>query len=233
MRRARWYSLTLPASGDLELKLEVTPPGDAVNDDFDLAMEILDPGFRVVSKADKDEEDVGELAKTRSLHDLQPGTYLVHLYLQGRTDLADYVLHATFKRAGSSDVKSDFPAQVAFLPALPMVPLNDDTPAKYKPPVPVKVTRKDPRTPPPPKKEAAPSATTRTARVISVTVSGGNTQVTLGIGTAQGVENGWKAKIDGVPGIHEVSCDDRRCTASIKATPEQVKAGGGKATLSP
>src|SRR5262245_5925957 len=85
-RRARWYALELPAAGELTLKLEVTPPGDAVNEDFDLAMEVLDPGYRVIGKADSEEEDVGELAKTRTLLDLQPGNYLVHVYLQGRMD---------------------------------------------------------------------------------------------------------------------------------------------------
>jgi hypothetical protein len=235
MRRARWYSLTLPSSGELEIKLEITPPGDAVNDDFDLAMEVLDPGYRVISKADMEEEDVGELSKTRTLYDLQPGTYLVHLYLQGRLDTADYELRATYKRAGTVDVKSDFPAQVAFIPPLPMVPLNDDTPAKYRP-EPPRVVRipKGPRKPRPPKDEPPPPpATSKTARVIGVSVSGGGTQVTIGMGTAQGVANGWKAKIAGVQGAWAVSCDERKCTATVGATPDQVKAGGGTATLSP
>ena len=39
-----------PASSTL--KLEITPPGDATNDDFDLGVEVLDPGFRVISKSD-------------------------------------------------------------------------------------------------------------------------------------------------------------------------------------
>jgi hypothetical protein len=232
-RRARWYAIEVPAAGELELKLEITPPGDAVNDDFDFAMEVLDPGFRVISKADMEEEDVGELSKTRTLYDLQPGTYLVHLYLQGRLDFADFELSGSFKRAGSAEVPSDFPAQVAFLPALPMVPLTDDTPARYRPPQTTVVTiKKGPRRPPPPKPEAPP-ATTKTGRIIGVSVSGGGTQVTLGIGTAQGVASGWKAKIAGVQGTSTVTCDERRCTATVSATPDQVKAGGGTATLSP
>lgn len=232
-RRAKWFAIEIPAPGELELKLEVTPPGDAVNDDFDLAMEVLDPGFRVISKADMEEDDVGELSKTRTLYDLQPGNYLVHLYLQGRLDFADFELRASFKRAGSADVPSDFPAKVAFLPALPMVPLTDDTPARYRPPQTTIVKiKKGPRKQAP-KVEAPPPATTKTARIIGVSVSGGGTQVTLGMGTAQGVASGWKAKIAGVQGTTTVSCDERRCTATVSATPDQVKAGGGTATLSP
>ncbi|MDX2090808.1 MAG: hypothetical protein SFX73_23315 [Kofleriaceae bacterium] len=241
MRRARWYAFELPAPGEVSLKLEVNPPGDAVNEDFDLAMEVLDPGYRVISKADAEEEDVGELTKTRNLLDLQPGNYLVHIYLQGRMDSADYVLRASYKRAGSTDVKSDFPAQVAFLPALPMVPLNDDTPAKYKPPTSTPVVVKkpsggggSPKKPPPPKEEpAAPPATTKTARIIATSVSGGGTQITIGMGTAQGVASGWKAKIAGVQGTFPLNCDERKCTASVSATADQVKAGGGTVTLSP
>lgn len=234
MRRARWYALELPTAGEITLKLEVTPPGDAVNEDFDLAMEVLDPGFRVISKADSEEEDVGELTKTRNLLDLQPGNYLVHIYLQGRMDSADYVLRASYKRAGTSDVKSDFPTQVAFLPALPMVPLNDDTPARYKPPQTTVVTiKKGPKKPPTPKEEPAPPATTKTARIIATSVSGGGTQITIGMGTSQGVASGWKAKIAGVQGTFPLSCDERKCTASVSATADQVKAGGGTVTLSP
>jgi hypothetical protein len=234
MRRARWYAVELPAAGELTLKLEVNPPGDAVNEDFDLAMEVLDPGFRVISKADNEEEDVGELTKTRNLLDLQPGTYLLHIYLQGRMDSADYVLRASYKRAGAADTKSDFPTQVAFLPSLPMVPLNDDTPARYKPPQTTVVTiKKGPRKPAAPKEEPAPPATTKNARIIATSVSGGGTQVTIGMGTAQGVASGWKAKIAGVQGTFPVSCDERKCTATVSATADQVKAGGNTAILSP
>src|SRR5690348_13868106 len=73
MRRAKWFQLDLPSPGELSLKLEVTPPGDSVNEDFDMAMEILDPGNRVISKADSEEEDVGELTKSRTLYDLPAG----------------------------------------------------------------------------------------------------------------------------------------------------------------
>lgn len=232
-RRAKWYTIEIPAAGELTLKMEVTPPGDAVNEDFDLAMEILDPGHRVISKADAEEEDVGELAKTRTLYDLQPGRYLLHLYLQGRMDEADYLVRATFKRAGAGEAKSDFPAQVAFLPPLPMVPLNDDTPKSYKAPVAqvvtIKKTGKRAPAPPPP-----PAATTKTARIVNLSVSGSNTIITIGFGSDQGASTSWKAKVAGVQGLYNLSsCSPRTCTAAIAATPDQIKAGGGTVTLTP
>lgn len=234
MRRARWYALDIPANGELELRLEINPPGDEVNDDFDLAMEVLDPGHRVISKADLEEDDAGELNKSRTLYDLTPGRYLIHIYLQGRLDVADYVLRAAFKRASAAEVKSDFPAQVAFLPALPMVPLNDDTPAKYKPPQTAVVTIK--RRPPkkPPATPAAAPAVTKTARIIGISVVGGGTQITIGFGADQGAAAGWRGKIAGVQGSFSLgSCGPRTCTAVVSATPDQIKAGGGTVTLSP
>ena len=102
--------------------------------DFDLGFEVLDPGNRVIARSDAQEgDDTGEIQKSKSLLDLEPGRYLIHLYLQGRMDSCDYVLRAAFKPM-SSVGKSDFPAQVAFPQNLPMVPLQDDTPKSYKPP---------------------------------------------------------------------------------------------------
>ena len=134
-RRAAWFAADTPIPGELDLRVEITPPGEATNDDFDLGFEVLDPGNRMLVRADLDEGDQQhELNKTKSLKDLAPGRYLIHLYLESRLDTAEYVVHATFKAAPPADVKSDFPAQVAFIGPLPMVPLTDDTPKNYHPP---------------------------------------------------------------------------------------------------
>lgn len=237
-RRAKWYQLDLPSPGELTLKLEVTPPGDSVNEDFDMAMEILDPGNRVISKADSEEEDVGELNKTRTLYDLPAGKYLLHLYLQGRMDSGDFVVRASYKRSGEgTEYKSDFPAQVAFIPPLPTVPIKDDTPSNWKPPTATTVVIKKPRgTRPPPveKKPEPPAGTTKTARIINISVSGSSSNITIGIGTDFGVAAGWKGKIAGVNGGFTVgACNPRTCTATVAATPDQIKAGGSSVTLSP
>ena len=54
-------------------------------------MEILDPGYRVIAKSDLEEEDAHELTKSKTLYDLAPGKYLIHLYLQSRLDTADFI----------------------------------------------------------------------------------------------------------------------------------------------
>jgi len=233
-RRAKWYALEIPTNGELALKLEATPPGEGTNEDFDLAMEILDPGNRVISKADSEEEDVGELNKVRTLYDLAPGRYLVHIYLQGRLDTADFVLRAAFKRTAAAEVKSDFPAPVLFLSALPMVPLNDDTPPGYQKKAIAVVTIKRGNRPKVDKPVVAAPSTSKTARIIGLSVTGGGTQITMGMGTDQGAAAGWKAKIAGVQGTFSVaSCNPRTCSAVVNATPDQIKAGGGNVTLSP
>ncbi len=231
MRRARWYLLDLPTNAELSLSLEITPPGDAVNDDFDLAIEVLDPSYKVISKGDLEDEDAHELTKKRTLLDLAPGKYLVHLYLQGRMDTADYVLHASYKPTAAAEAKSDFPAEVPFVPALPMVAIQDDTPKNYKPPT-IAVTHviHKPHTPTPP---PPTTVATVSARIIGMQVVSGGTLITIGRGKASGASDGMKAKIAGISGAFAISnCNDRTCTATVSATPDQVK-NATSVTLTP
>jgi hypothetical protein len=234
MRRARWFQVELPVNGQLSLMLEITPPGDAVNDDFDLGMEVLDPSYRVISKSDLEDEDAHELTKKKTLVDLAPGKYLVHVYLEGRMDTADFVLHASYKSTAAAEAKTNFPAEVLFVPALAMVPLQDDTPRSYKPPTTVvaKVIRKPrgPKEPPPP---TAPPAATVSARIISIQVVTGGTMITVGRGKASGASDGMKGKISGVGEFTIGNCNDHTCSATVKATPDQIKAASGTVTLSP
>lgn len=234
MRRAKWYAVEIPAPGTLDLRLEITPPGDGVNDEFDLGFEVLDPGMRVISKSDLEDESAGELTKTKSLLELQPGRYLIHLYLQGRLDTADFILRVAYKRGGNEAYKSDFPAQVLFLEPLPMVPVNDDTPKGYKQEVAVtaKIIRKPREKTPTP--EPKPVATTMSARIIGYQISGAGTVITLGRGTAHNANNGMKASLKGIPGsVPLTNCKETTCTALVKATPDQIKQAGGTVTISP
>ena len=234
-KRARWYAFDIRAPGEVGLRLEITPPGDETNEDFDLAFEVLDPGFRVIAKSDLEDDDAGELTKSKNLLDLQPGRYYIHLYLQGRLDEAEYILRATYKQSAPAEIKSNFPAEVAFLPTLPMVPLNDDTPKGYKAPgtTVVKVNRRGPRRQPkdPPK----PVAAVITARVIGVSIVSGGTQITVGKGTATGAAAGMKGKVNGLATGHFTlsSCNERTCLAVVQATPDQIKGAGGTVSLSP
>ena len=232
-RRAAWFVADLVQPGQLDLKLEVVPPGDSTNEEFDLGFEVLDPGNRVIARSDQQEgDDAGEIQKAKSLLDLEPGRYMIHLYLQGRTDTADYVLRALFKPM-STVGKSDFPAQVSFPQSLPMVPLQDDTPKSYKPPTTTVVQIKKL---PPKKKEdkAPPPPTTITARIINMQVVGSSTQITIGRGTSAGAAVGMKGKIVGVPtgSFSIAACNERTCTATVSATPDQIK-GSGSVVLTP
>jgi len=234
MRRARWLQVDLPDNGQLSLVLEITPPGDAVNDDFDLGFEVFDPSSRVISKSDLDDEDAHELTKKKTLVDLAPGKYLIHVFLQGRLDTADFVLRATFKPTAAAEARTNFPANVPFVPTLAMVPLQDDAPRNYRPQaVVVKVSRhpraKEPAAPPPP-----PPAATVSARILGVQVVSGGTLITLGRGKASGASDGMKGKINGISGGFTIGgCNDRTCTATVAATPDQIKNSNGTVTLSP
>lgn len=234
MRRARWFEAALPSNGQLTLNLEVTPPGDAVNEDFDLGMEVFDPSNKVVSKSDLEDEDAHELAKKKTLVDLAPGKYLIHLFLQGRMDTAEFVLRAVFKPTSAAEVKTNFPSEVPFVPTLAMIPIQDDTPRNYKQPVVTeKHTRPARRDPAPPKVDTPPAAVV-SARIINVQVVSGGTQITIGRGTSTGASDGMKGTIKGVPGGFQISgCNERTCTATIKATPDQIKSSDSMVTLSP
>lgn len=234
MKRAAWFVADLTQPGALDVRLEITPPGDGVNDEFDLGFEVMDPGFRTIAKSDLEESDAGDLTKQKSLLDLEPGKYYVHLYLQGRMDTADYVLRATFKPM-STVGKSDFPAQVAFVPALPMVPLSDDTPKNYKAtPTTTVVVKKGPRKEPKKEEPKKEPATEVTARILNMQVVGGGTQITVGRGTSGGAAVGMKGKIVGVASgtFTLAACNERTCTATVAATPDQIK-GSGSVVLTP
>lgn len=230
-KRAAWYVADLSQPGQLDLRLEITPPGDAVNDEFDLGFEVMDSGFRTIMKSDLTEgDDTGDLNKSKSLKDLEPGKYYVHLYLQHRLDSADFSLRASFQPM-STVGKSDFPAQVAFIPTLPMVPLTDDTPRTHKPvTTTTAVVRKTPKQP----KEEPKPAIELNARIIGMQVVGGGTQVTVSLGTAKGASVGMKGKIVGsaVAPFSLTSCTERSCTGVVSATPDQIK-GSGSVVLTP
>jgi hypothetical protein len=233
-KRAHWYGIDLPSNGDLELKLDITPPGDATNDDFDLAWEILDPGSRVIAKSDLEEGDAHELAKTKKLVDLAPGHYLIHVYLQGRMDTADFSIHGAFHATAKAEVKSDFPAQVAFTPPLAMVAIQDEAPKNYKPtPAAAVVHVRHPPTVVQPKPPTPPATPAVTARILSVNVVSGGTQIVIGRGTETGANDKMHGKINGTSiSFSMAGCSPRTCTAVVSATPDQIKNSAGDVTIS-
>ncbi|MCX5744941.1 MAG: hypothetical protein NT062_20830 [Proteobacteria bacterium] len=241
-QRAKWYEVDLNAHGDLDVNLDVTPPGDGTNEDFDLAIEILDPGYRVISKSDlEDTDDAGNLQKKKQLKDLTPGKYLIHLYLQSRMDSAEFSLKVAFHPTSAGEAKSDFPAQVMFTPILAQVPMKDDAPPDWKPTPPVKPPTGKPQprptgnTPKPPPKDPPkdpPKVTAVSARILAVAIVGGGTQITVARGTETGAAVGMKVSLKGISGSL-AACNARTCTAVLTATPDQIKNAGSDVTLSP
>lgn len=232
LRRAAWIAVDLPSSGELNLELEANPSSDIVSDTFDLGLEVLDEGYRSLLRKDLEEgEAQQDLVKTATLKDLTSGRYWIHLYLQGRLDAGEYILRAAFKSGTVTEGKSDFPAQVANIGPLPLVPITDDTPQTYRsPPVVSKKRRKSPPRPPPP-----PPAVPMSARIIRVSVVTGGTQITVGRGTTGGAAAGMRGKVEGLAngGFVLAGCEERTCTATLQGiTPDMLK-GSGRVSLSP
>lgn len=229
-KRARWHVVTLPANGELKLSLEITPPGDAVNENFDLAFDVLDPANRVIAKSDLNEADANEVTKTRTLVDLVPGKYLIHLYLQDRMDLAEYTLRVAFRPTSAAEVKTTFPSEVEFVPRLAKVPVTDDTPNRPQPrPTGTRVTttrttgKKDPVPPP---------VATIAARITAVSVVGTQTKITISVGTDNQAADGMTVKLKGYAG-KLISCSAARCAALLSASIDQVRGAGENVVVTP
>lgn len=232
-RRAVWYAIDVAAPGELDLRVDITPPDESVDEDFDLGFEVYDPSYKVIAKSDADSNDAGELTKTKKLLDLAPGRYLVHLYLEARLDTAEYTLHADFKASGqAAEAKTDFPANVQFVGPLPLVPLEDDAPKGYHSgptvashPV-VHHHGGGHHAPPPP--PPTPKAAAMSARIIGLSIVSGGTQITVGRGTSSGAQAGMKGSVTGLPSATFTlsACSERTCTATVSATPDQLKSAG-------
>jgi hypothetical protein len=117
-----------------------------------------------------------------------------------------------------------------------MVPINDDTPKTYHPPTTTTatITRKTPKHEPKAEPKKEPAAASITARIIGMQIIGKSTQITIGRGTSGGAAVGMKGKITGVPAgdFTLAACSERTCTATVAATPDQIK-GSGSVVLGP
>ena len=182
-RRAKWYAVDLPTFGNLKLRLSVQPLDDEERE-LDVAMEILDSTYRVIERADRDEDDAGDLNKRRTLEELDSGRYYIHIYAQQRLDTAEYTLTALFE-SGLKAYESTFPADVPYVGILPAVPLFDDTPTK--PPPKKRIVRKKRPT-------KKPTKTVR-GRISGITTTGKGTRIKIDRGSSQGVEKGWRGVV--------------------------------------
>ncbi len=237
-KRAKWLAIDTPGPGTLDVQLDVTPGSgggggdeDSEEDvDMDVAFEILDgSSWNVLAKSDLEADDAHELKKQRTLKELPEGRYLIHVYLQGRLDTADVDVKVDFKR-GEVAWKSDFPNQVAFADSLAAVPVFDDSPEDKKPPRPPTGPR-PPRPPRPPTTPVPPTGGgggSIVAEISDTQPDGSGTKITIGGGTADGLENGLKGSVKGVRNSSFTlsGCGASTCRATVKAPIEDVRAAG-------
>jgi hypothetical protein len=192
--RARWFAVDLPTGGQLELQVQTEPQGDR---QVDLAFEVLNEGYEVLVRADRDEEDAGEEQKSRALKELRPGRYYIHVYAQRRLDEADFTLAVTFRPGAAAREASNFPASVAFVGTLPDVPAVDDAPPPGPPPrKPCKGSKCKKRPPEEPKEPETPVKAVRARVAGIVSETSGGTQIRIDRGSQQGVAVGWKGSVE-------------------------------------
>jgi hypothetical protein len=218
-QRARWYAVDLPEYGEIEVKLTYSSLTLGENKELDVAFEVLNEQYVVLTRADADEEDAGEESKGRTLYELEAGRYFIHIYAQERLDAAEFTLRVQFKPA-VAQYESDFPARVGYIPILPAVPPVDDAPM----PVVKKCTGSKCK-----KRKPEPVDTAVRARIAEATVSGAGTRIKINKGAMAGIAAGWKGSVitsagaripDGSFTVDRVS--DNEAFASVKATKDAV-----------
>jgi hypothetical protein len=226
-KRSKWFSLTLPGPGSLAFDFEFVPGGD---EEMDVAFEVLDPNNQVVVRADAEGDDANEQKKTRTAENLDDGTYLIHVYLQGRLDTADFDLKLKYAR-GEKAWKSDFPNQVAYLGDLAAVPPFDDTPMNKPTPTPSCGVRGKPACVHRPKPIPEPTPTGLgpiSASITNVDPDADGSRITIGAGISDGATDGLSGYVVGVKGgsFRLSGCTQSRCSAKVRAAVDDVRSSG-------
>lgn len=207
-RRARWYMAELPGDGELTVEMRVTTIGDGMgseeqNEEFDLAFEVLDEKFRVITTANIDDDDAGDREKDRTLYELPQGPYYIHVYAQKRLDKADFSLELKYSR-GSIEAESNFPQEVGWPPLLALVPAFDDAPVTEAPKKKKKTkkrkytkkkTKKKKKEPKKEEKDDKAKVGGMSGRIVNLSSAGGGTRITINRGSSKGVEKGWKGAV--------------------------------------
>jgi len=185
--RARWYAVELPTPGELAIKFTYEPLGER---EFDLAFEVLGPNFNVLTTANAEDDDAKKDKKERTLYELAPGTYYVHVYTQGRMDAADFTLDLKHTMV-TPEEKTDFPAQVAYVDPLAVVPAVDDAPPPTRRPR----RPRGPRQPKQPDQPEPPTGDSLSGRIAGYGVAGGKTKLIVDRGSNDGVSIGWRGQV--------------------------------------
>jgi hypothetical protein len=229
--RAKWYSIDLPAPGNLQAKLKMDPKSIGA----DVGFEVLDAGFNVVAKA-LDDNDIGQDDKLRNVREARSGTYYFHVFALQRTDVAEYKLRVRYDplvpvanvempAPEPVDPKSTFPWTVANLPPLAQIPASDDTPRGGKAP---KTEPEEEK----PQVETDPwVSVTLIGRVVEFKQVPGGVLLTINRGSTGGVEEGMIGAVVDSSGrslqkgtfkVKKVTTDE--CEGVVGLTMDQVQA---------
>ena len=187
-----------------------------------------------------DDSSGGDTQKSRQLPGLAPGRYYVHLFVTKRLDAAEFELNVGFTPVAKPS-ESTFPREVAFLPVLPVVPLEDDAPVVPD----KKCTGKKcgggkkgggggkPDKPDKEPEDKPVSTGTVQAIVIDAKATSGGTEITISVGTNGGVDAGRKGSIGGLKNgsFTITSCSDKSCKATVKATIDEVNKSSRAVTI--
>ncbi len=189
-RRARWYAIDVPVFGDLSVTLRSEQIGES-SDEFDLAFEVLAENGKILLVADKEEDDAGEEEKERALAEVDPGRYLIHVFLQSRLSAATFNLRVKFVPGVQPD-DSTFPREVAYIGNLPAVPPVDDAP----PPVVKRKCKKGKRCKRVVTRAPPPSAGKSVrVRITGITASERGSRIRIGAGKNKGITKGSRGAV--------------------------------------
>jgi hypothetical protein len=191
-QRARWYAVDLASPGKLDVTLTLQLLSD--DRDVDLAFEVMDEGYHIVAKADRDDDDAGEEQKQRTVDRLSPGRYYIHVYCQRRLDQGDFTLELAYHLDQKVN-PSNFPASVAFVGALPDVPLKDDSPAPVATPHHCHGSHCHKHVAHHEEVDHQPPPRSIRARIAGILAGAHGTEIRIDRGSNQGVAVGWKGEV--------------------------------------
>jgi hypothetical protein len=269
-KRVKWFAFNVPERANLTVELNYAPTDEAeestlafeilgpnnavISPDPDAPLDEEPREEENDDEEDDDEEDEddededdddddsdaeGNTQKSRTI-EVKPGNYMLHVFVLGRMDEAEYDLTVRYTPL-EPIYESNFPHEVAFLPALPTVPVADDTEVEIK---------KDPTPPPckgkkckkvkkekkhkevkevkePVEVEDPKSKTKVSGSIVASSADGSGSEITINVGTVDCVQVGDRGSISGLGdkgGFTIKSCTNKSCKAKAsKATLSMVQ----------
>jgi hypothetical protein len=278
-KRVKWFAFNVPERANLTVELNYAPtdeaeastvafeilgpnnavisadpdapldeePAEKEDDDEEGEDDEEDDEDEEEEEEDDDSDAEGNTQKTRTI-EVKPGNYMLHLFVLGRMDEAEYDLTVRYTPL-EPVYESNFPHEVAFLPALPTVPVADDTEVAIErdpPPPPCKGRKckkekkekkpkevkevKEPVEPEEPKSKTKVSGT-----INASSADGSGSEIVISVGAIDCVQAGDRGSIAGLGdkgGFTVTSCTNKSCRAKApKATLSMVQGSSKSVTV--